>query len=63
MVAVECKIDTPQQKVVLIKGCIDGADITEIMLVSSTRHTHAKKLDGVNSYKVRDGRKFERREV
>jgi len=63
VVPVEYMTDTSQNKLVLITWCSDNANVTERMLISSTKNTLVKKLEGVNSYKASDEQELEYREV
>ena len=63
VVPVEYTTDTSQNKVVLITWCSDNANVTDRMLISSTKNTLEKKLEGVNSYKASDELELEYREV
>ena len=63
VVPVEYTTDTSQNKVVLITWCSDTANVTDRMLISSTKNTLEKKLEGVTSYKASDEQELEYREV
>ena len=63
VVPVEYSTDTSQSKVALITWCSDNANVTERMLISSTKNTLEKKLEGVNSYQANDEQQLEYREV
>jgi len=63
VVPVEYMTDTSQNKLVLITWFSDNANVTERMLISSTKNTLEKKLEGVTSYKASDEQELEYREV
>ena len=63
VVPVEYMTDTTQTKVVLLTWCSDNANVTERMLISSTKSTLVKKLEGVNPYQASDEQELEYREV
>ena len=63
VIPVEYMTDTSQNKVALITWCSDNANVTERMLISSTKNTLEKKLEGVNSYQASDEQELEYREV
>jgi len=62
-ITVDYKTDTPQNKVALITWCGDNATVKERMLISSTKDTLVKKLEGANPHQASDQQELEYKEV